>query len=115
MKTTLILALAAATSLTALPTFAADAAATLAAYNKHCVSCHAKDGSGKTTMGRRVGAKDYTDAKVIAEIKDDHAIKQIKEGMKDKAGKELMKPFADKLSDDEIKALLEYMKAFAKK
>ena len=40
--------------------------AVLANYNKHCVSCHAKDGSGKTTMGRKVGAKDYTDAKVVA-------------------------------------------------
>lgn len=90
-------------------------AAIVAAYNKHCVSCHAKDGSGKTTMGRKVGAKDYTDPKVVAEIKDDHAIKQIKEGMKDKAGKELMKPFADKLSEAEIKGLLEYMKGFAKK
>jgi cytochrome c5 len=39
----------------------------------------------------------------------------VKEGLKDKAGKELMKPFGGKLSDDEIKALVTYMKAFAKK
>ncbi len=115
MKLTLTLALAVAATIAGGQALAADAAATLANYNKHCVSCHGKDGAGKTTMGRKVGAKDYTDPKVIAEIKDDHAIKQIKEGMKDKAGKELMKPFADKLSDDDIKALLEYMKAFAKK
>ncbi len=98
----------------ATPAFAADEAI-VAAYGKHCVSCHGKDGKGQTTMGKKVGCKDYTDAKIVAEIKDDEAIKQIKEGMKDKAGKELMKPFAGKLTDDEIKGLLAYLKAFAKK
>ncbi len=90
--------------------------ATVATYNKLCAACHGKDGAGKTTMGRKVGAKDYTDPKVVAEMKDDQAIKQIKEGMKDpKTGKELMKPFEGKVSDAEIKALLKYMKSFAKK
>jgi len=114
MKQILILpAIALAVSL-ATPAFAADEA-TVANFTKHCASCHGKDGKGQTTMGKKAGCKDYTDAKVVAEIKDDEALKQIKEGMKDKAGKELMKPFAGKVSEDEMKALLAYLKAFGKK
>jgi len=83
-------------------------------YTKHCVSCHAKDGSGDTRMGKKAGTKDYRDAKVVAEIKDDEAFTRVKEGQTEN-GKEKMKPFKDKLSDEEIKALIAHLKAFAKK
>ena len=89
---------------------AADAKAT---YEKDCAKCHGKDGKGQTVMGKKQGAKDYTDAKVQAELKDEAAFKAIKEGYKDKAGKEVMKP-SDGLSDDEIKGLVEYMRKFKK-
>ena len=65
-------------------------------------------------MGKKLGCKDYTDAKVQAELKDADAIKAIKEGLKDKEDKVLMKP-ADGLSDDNIKGLVAYMRAFGKK
>jgi mono/diheme cytochrome c family protein len=82
-------------------------------YEKNCASCHGKDGKGQTKMGQKAGVKDYTDAKVQAEMKDDVAFKHIKEGMKDK-DKELMKPFGEKLSDDEIKSIIAYVRAFKK-
>ena len=85
--------------------FAADAAAN---WSQHCVSCHGKDGSGSTMMGKKSGAKDYRDAKVQAEFTDAQAIQVIKEG------KEKMKPYKDKLSDDEIKALVAYVRALKK-
>ena len=94
---------------------AADDAAVAANYTKHCVACHGKDGSGNTTMGKRVGAKNFTDAKVVAEINDEVALKNLKEGVKDKNGKEIKKPFTGKLSEDEMKALIQYTKKFAKK
>lgn len=93
----------------------ADDAAVAANYTKHCVACHGKDGKGQTTMGKKLGVKDLTDAKVVAEIKDEHALKNLKEGVKDKNGKEIKKPFADKLKEDEMKALIEYAKKFSKK
>ena len=80
-------------------------------YDKSCAKCHGADGKGKTKMGEKLGMKDYTDAKVQAELKDDVAFKSIKEGMKDKEGKTLMKP-AEDLSDDDIKALVKYMRTF---
>jgi cytochrome c553 len=92
------------------PTMAADAQAN---WTKHCVKCHSKDGKGNTKMGRQAGVKDYTDAKVQAEMKDDKALKTIKEGITEN-GKEKMKAYAGDLTDDEIKALIAYMRAFKK-
>jgi cytochrome c553 len=82
-------------------------------WDKECAKCHGADGKGQTKMGRQSGAKDYTDPKVQAEMDDAKAVTRIKEGLKDGA-KEKMKPYADKFSDDEIKALVAYMRAFKK-
>lgn len=79
-------------------------------WNKHCASCHAKDGSGNTKMGKKLNVKDYRDAKAQEGFTDDAAFKAVKEGTKDSAGKETMKPFAEKLSDDEIKALIAHVR-----
>jgi len=82
-------------------------------WTKYCVSCHAKDGSGNTKMGRKVDVKDYRDPKVQEQIKDDKAYKIVREGITEK-GQERMKPFADKLTDEEIKALIAYIRTFKK-
>ena len=82
-------------------------------WEKHCQKCHGPDGKGQTKMGRQSGVKDYTDPKVQAELKDDNAIKIIKEGIVEK-DKKKMDPYKDKLSDDETKALVAYIRAFKK-
>lgn len=82
-------------------------------WEKHCAKCHGADGKGQTKMGQKLGIKDYTDAKVQEGFTDEQAFKAIKEGLKDKEGKTLMKP-AEGLSDDEIKALVKYVRAFKK-
>src|ERR1700694_5198072 len=109
MKKTLPLLVA----LLALPAFSARAADAKALYAKDCAKCHGEDGKGETKMGKKLGAKDYTDPKVQAELKDDAACKAIKEGLKDKEGKTLMKP-AEGTSDEDIKALVAYMRTFKK-
>ena len=101
-----------------LTVFVASAVSALAGdakanYEGNCAKCHGADGKGQTKMGQKLGVKDYTDAKVQAELKDDAAIKAIKEGLKDADGKTLMKP-AEGLSDDDIKALVAYMRTFKK-
>ncbi len=73
-----------------------------------CAKCHGADGKGDTKMGVKLGCKDFTDAKVQADIKDDAAFKALKEGLKSADDKTLMKPF-ETLSDDEIKALVAYV------
>ncbi len=82
--------------------FGADAAAN---WSQHCASCHGKDGSGGTTMGKKLGVKDYTKEQGFS---DAEAAKAIKGG----SGK--MKAFGDKLSDADIKALVAYVRGLKK-
>ena len=82
-------------------------------WDKMCAKCHGADGKGQTKMGMKLGVKDFTDAKVQDGIKDDAAFKAIKEGIKDKEDKTLMKA-AEGLADDEIKALVQYVRGFKK-
>ena len=91
----------------------AQAADAKASYEKDCAKCHGADGKGETKMGKKNGAKDYTSAKVQEELKDEAAFKAIKEGYKDKEGKQVMKP-SEGLSDEEIKGLVAYMRKFKK-
>ena len=81
-------------------------------WDAQCAKCHGAEGKGDTKMGQKLGAKDFTDAKVQADLKDDAATKAIKEGLKAEDGKTLMKPF--ELSDDEIKALVAYVRGLKK-
>lgn len=90
----------------------ANAADAKAIYEKECAKCHGADGKGETKMGKKVGAKDYSTAKVQEEMKDDKAFKAIKEGLKE-GEKTVMKP-TEGVTDDEIKALVKYMRTFKK-
>jgi cytochrome c553 len=91
-----------------LPT--ATAAEMAANWNTHCASCHGKDGKGQTKAGRMAGVKDQTDPAYQATLNDDKMFKSIKEGLKE-GGKEKMKPFADKLNETEIKALVAHVRS----
>lgn len=82
-------------------------------YDNLCAKCHGAEGKGDTKMGQKLGCKDFTDAKVQADMKDDAAAKAIKEGVKDAEGKTKMKAY-DTLSDDEVKALVTYVRGLKK-
>jgi cytochrome c553 len=105
--------LALLTILLALPTAAICAPDAKALYEKDCAKCHGADGKGDTKMGKKLGAKDYTDPKVQEALTDQAAFKATKDGLKDNDGKVLMKP-SEGLSDDDIKALVAYMRTFKK-
>jgi mono/diheme cytochrome c family protein len=109
MKKTILLVLA----FGAAALLSASAADVKEVYEKNCAKCHGPDGKGDTKMGQKAGVKDLTDAKVQAELKDDQAFKSVKEGIKDADGKIKMKP-AEGLSDDEIKALVAYVRTLKK-
>lgn len=83
-------------------------------FEKYCAGCHGKDGKGDTKLGQKLEARDYSDPKVQATLKEAEMFKAIKEGLK-KGDKVLMKPYSDKLTDAQIKALVAHIKAFAKK
>jgi cytochrome c553 len=84
-----------------------------AIWAKDCAKCHGKDGTGNTKIGHILHIRDYTDAKVQASLKEDEMIKTIKEGKKE-GGRTRMKPFGDKLSEAEIKAMVAYVKGLKK-
>jgi len=77
-------------------------------YKTKCQVCHGPDGSGDTVMGKKLGAKDLKSAEVQKQT-DAEITNVIKNG------KEKMKGFAGKLSDDEIKTLVAYVRDLGKK
>jgi len=112
MKKPILLAIA-LVGATALYTSAADVKEN---WEKNCAKCHGPDGKGDTKMGKKLEVKDYTDPKVQDKMKEEEIIKAIKEGVKEKDSDKLkMKAFGDVLTDDEIKALVVYVRSFKKK
>jgi mono/diheme cytochrome c family protein len=109
MRTTLALAITLFLA-TSMSLSAADAKAN---WEANCVQCHGKDGKADTKMGKQLNAKDLTDAKVQAAFSDAKAAASIKNGVKEN-GKTTMKAFAGKLTDDEIKALVAYVRTLKK-
>ncbi len=98
----------------AVPAMQADEAKAKANFEKYCAGCHGKDGKGETPLGKRLEARDFSDAKVLQTIKEADMFKAVKEGLK-KGDKVLMKPYNDKMTDAEIKEVVAYMRTFAKK
>lgn len=82
-------------------------------WTKHCASCHGKDGRGDTKAGKKAGVKDQTDPKYQEALTDEKMFQAVKEGLKEN-NKEKMKPFRDKLTDDEIKALVAFVRSLKK-
>ena len=100
-------------SVCALAALSAKAADARENWGKHCAGCHGSNGDGKTRMGEKLNAKDYTDPKVQAEMKDAEMIKAIKEGFR-RGNSSRMKAFGDVLSDDEVKDLVKLIRGFKK-
>ena len=82
--------------------FGADAGTLWA---QHCASCHGKDGSGNTAMGKKLGVKDYTKEQSFSDTEAANVIK---------SGKGKMKAYKDKLSDADVKALVAYVRSLKK-
>jgi cytochrome c553 len=92
----------------------ASAAAAKENWDTICAKCHGPKGKGDTKIGQMLKIKDFTDAKVQTDMKDEAMTKAIKDGIKDADGKTKMKAYvtgADApLSDDEVKALVAYVR-----
>ena len=90
----------------------ASAAESKETWEKTCAKCHGADGKGDTKMGKKLEIKDLTDAKVQASLKDEEMFKAIKDGVKD--GDKTRMKAAEGLTDDEMKALVSYVRTFKK-
>jgi mono/diheme cytochrome c family protein len=109
MKTTIIITIS---ILSAAP-LAMRAADAKTNWANNCAQCHGADGKANTKMGKTLSAKDLTDPKVQAEFTDAKATQSIKEGVKQN-GKTTMKAFGGKLTDEEISALVKYVRTLKK-
>ena len=74
-----------------------------AIFKQRCVMCHGADGKGFPA----IKSPDFTDPKWQAAAKDKEMVDAIKNGKKGTA----MMPFGDKLKDDEIQALVAYIRS----
>jgi len=94
-----VLALAMSTSAAA-----QDAAAL---YKAKCASCHAADGTGDTPVGKKLGVKSFSDPEVAksADAAWTDATKK---------GKGKMPAYDGKLTDDQIKDLVTFIRGLSK-
>ena len=82
----------------------------------NCKSCHGEDGKGQTKMGTKLGVKDFTNPATQKDFTDEKALQAILDGIKDpKTGKDKMKGYKDKLSPDQAKAIVQYLRTLAAK
>ena len=82
------------------PAQAQDAAAL---YKSKCQVCHGADGKGDTVMGKKLGVKDFHSPE-CAKMSDDELFKITKEG------KGKMPVYDKKLTDDQIKDLIKFIR-----
>ncbi len=79
-----------------------------ALFKQNCALCHGKDGKANTPVARKFGAKDLS----VSKTEDAEIARQIRDGKRDDKGKQLMPPFGEKLSAEDITALVGTVKAF---
>lgn len=78
-------------------------------YKTKCAVCHAPDGSGDSVMGKKLGAKDLRSDEV--QKKSDAELNDL---ITNGLGK-TMPAYKDKLTADQIKGLVAYIRELAKK
>ena len=101
----IILALAILVTMAAPAAFADDSAAL---YKTKCAMCHAADGSGNTPAGKSTGAHDFGSPE-IQKMTDAQLIELTTKG------KNKMPAYENKLTADQIKGLVAYIRELAKK
>lgn len=86
----------------------ASAGDTAALYKSKCASCHAADGSGSTPVGKKLKVRDMS----LAEVQKQTDAQLIEITAK---GKNKMPAYEKKLTAEQIKELVAYMRELGKK
>jgi mono/diheme cytochrome c family protein len=73
-------------------------------YKSKCAMCHGADGHGATAIGQKMGARSFASPVVAKESNQ-----QLFDITKD--GKNKMPPYKGKLTDDQIKDLVKYIRS----
>jgi len=85
-------------------------------YKTYCWQCHGMtgDGNGINVRDMSVQPRDHRDAKEMSARTDEDLFKAIKQGGQAISKSVLMPPWDGALSDDEIHALIHYLRALCK-
>jgi mono/diheme cytochrome c family protein len=75
-----------------------------ATFDSKCASCHSRDGRAKSLHAKHVHARDLTDAAWQGNVSDERLFNSISNG------KGKMPDFKKKLSEDQIDALVRYVR-----
>lgn len=75
-------------------------------FMKNCAPCHGIDGKARTPVGRRLGVKDLTQSNAT----DEAIAIQILKGSQSKGNQLKMPSFEGKLSPEEVKWLVQYVR-----
>jgi mono/diheme cytochrome c family protein len=76
-------------------------------WEERCIRCHGADGRGRTKQGRKLKTPDMTLPKWQSHLSDEKIIQAITDGVP----KRKMPAFKQKLSKEEIQALVPYIRA----
>jgi mono/diheme cytochrome c family protein len=80
-------------------------------WDKRCVFCHGADGQGHTKKGKQYKVPNFTKPRWQKHTTDEEIVSAITDGVP----KTKMAAFKEKLSPDEIKSMVPFLRAFAKK
>ncbi len=102
---------------------AADLTSAASSYKDTCAKCHGDLGKGdgpkakelKDKDGKVVACGDLTDCAKMAKVTDDDMFKELKEGGTSVGKTKFMTPYGDAMEDDEIKAMVSYVRTLCKK
>jgi mono/diheme cytochrome c family protein len=99
------------------PARAADPAAAASNYTDSCADCHGPGGKGDGPKAAELKTKpaNYTDCAAMAKFDDDYLVKIIKQGGEALGKGKGMPDFTKAYEDDEIRALVAYVRTFCKK
>ena len=87
-----------------------------ALYKQFCSTCHGPEGKGNgpAAAGLPVKPADHTDGRIMNKISDAELFKAIKEGGPAVGKSTAMPPWGGSLKDDQIRAVVLYVRSLAK-
>ncbi len=85
-------------------------------FETYCVACHGANGAADGAAAQAMNPKprNFTDKAWQAKVTDDHIAKVIKEGGPAVGLSATMAPWGAVISDDELKNVVQYVRAFGK-
>ncbi|MBI5381055.1 MAG: cytochrome c [Opitutae bacterium] len=79
-------------------------------FVQQCAPCHGEDGKARNPAAKKLGVRDLT----VSKLTDAEIEKQVRDGVRNKRGLEVMPAFKEKLTPEEIQAVVAAVKRLRK-